>query len=248
MRFPTPLVPGRLVRRYKRFLADVALGDGTVVTAHCANSGAMTGVDTPGSAVWLSRAASPARKLAYTLEIVQADSAQGPTLVGVNTGHPNRIAAEAIAAGAIPALAGYTRVRREVAYGRNSRIDLLLEGPDRPAAYVEVKYVHMRRGGEPLAEFPDCRTERGTKHLGELEAVARAGHRAVMLYLVQRDDCHRFRVAADIDPAYDRALASALAAGVEAHCHACRVTVDGIELAHPVEVLAPAAVRSEVAA
>lgn len=236
MRFPTPLVQGRLCRRYKRFLADVDVG-GEIVTAHVPNSGSMLGLDAPGAEVWLSRSAKPARKLAFTLELVAADG----TLVGVNTGHPNALAAAAISAGRIPELAGYTVLRREVRYGRNSRIDLLLEAADSPPCYVEVKNVHLRRpdrGDGLAAEFPDCVTARGAKHLEELSAMAAAGARAVMLYLVQRADCSHFRTAADIDPAYDAGLRRALDAGVEALCWACRITPEEIEFERPLPVLA----------
>ena len=238
MRFASPLVDGVLLRRYKRFLADVVLSGGETVTAHVPNSGAMLGVDAPGLRVWLSRAANPARKLAYTLEMVEADGC----LVGVNTGHPNALAAEAVAAGLIPQLAGYATLRREVRYGENSRIDLLLEAPDRPPAYVEVKNVHMRRAHRfdgRAAEFPDCVTSRGAKHLRELESVVAAGGRAVMLYLVQREDCTHLRMAEDIDPAYAAALAHAVQAGVEALCYSCRMTPEAIALGRPLPVHPP---------
>lgn len=232
MRFPSPLIEGRLLRRYKRFLADVELPGGEVVTAHVPNSGSMLGVDRPGSPAWLSRAANPKRKLAYTLEMVEADGG----LVGVNTAHPNGLVAEAVAAGRIPELAGYARVRREVKYGRNSRIDVLLEDDHRPPAYVEVKNVHLRRpdpGDGRCAEFPDCPTARGVKHLDELTAMVAQGRRAVMLYLVQRMDCTHFRIAGDIDPAYRTALRRAVDAGVETLCWSCALTREAIELDRP---------------
>ncbi|MGR0183371.1 DNA/RNA nuclease SfsA [Azospirillum aestuarii] len=240
MRFPTPLLQGRLVRRYKRFLADVDL-DGTLVTAHVPNSGSMIGLDAPGAAVWLSWSDNPKRKLAHTLELVEAlDEPDTPCLVGVNTSHPNGLVAAAIAAGTIPELAGYARLRREVKYGRNSRIDILLEDEARPPAYVEVKNVHLRRparGDGRAAEFPDCVTARGAKHLVEMAGMVRQGARAVMVYLVQRADCTHFRVAADIDPAYAAGLRLALESGVEAVCWSCRITPQAIELERPLPIL-----------
>ena len=226
MRFPQPLVEGRLIRRYKRFLADVELAAGGVVLAHCANPGAMLGLAEPGSEVWLSPAATPARKLAWSWEMVRV----GGGLVGINTSHPNRLAAEAIGAGLVPELAGYANLRREVRYGRNSRIDLLLEGPGQAPCYVEIKNVHLRRAGT-AAEFPDCVTARGTKHLAELTDAVAAGARAVMFYLVQRDDCDRFAIAGDIDPVYADGLRRALGLGVEAIAYACRMSREGIEVA-----------------
>ena len=160
-------------------------------------------------------------------------------LVGVNTMHPNRIVAEAIGAGRIPELAGYPRLRREVRYGRASRVDLLLASDDRPPCYVEVKNVHLRRptrGDGRTAEFPDCPTARGARHLEELSAVVAAGGRAVMIYLVQRADCDTFRIAADLDPVYAVGLDRARAAGVEAYCYACTVTVDEIDLDRPLTI------------
>jgi sugar fermentation stimulation protein A len=217
MLFPAPLVCGTLVRRYKRFLADVVF-DGETATAHVANSGSMLGCADPGSEVWLSPATNPGRKLRWTWELVRAEGA----LVGINTMHPNRIVAEAIEDGTIPELTGYGAHRREVRYGRNSRIDILLSGEGRPDCYVEIKNVTLRRNGH--AEFPDAVTARGTKHLAELSRMVAGGARAVMLYLVQRGDCDRFRLAANIDSAYAAGLASARAAGVEILCYGCRVT------------------------
>ena len=230
MDFPRPLVPARLVRRYKRFLADVELADGRTVTVHCPNPGAMLGLDMPGAEIWLSPAASPARKLPYTWELIRV----GDGLVGINTGHPNALAEEAIRRNHIRELAGYERLRREVNYGVNSRIDLLCERDGASACYVEVKNVHLKRSD--AAEFPDCVTARGTKHLGELAAMVAAGYRAVMLYIVQRADCRRFTIAADIDPAYAAGLRRAMRAGVEAICYACRIDVTGITVIEPLPI------------
>ena len=225
MEFPDPLLRGRLLRRYKRFLADVELEAGETVVAHCANPGSMLGLAEPGAEVWLSPARNPNRKLRYSWELTAAEG----HLVGINTSHPNTLVAAAVAAGRVPELAGYAGQRREVRYGKNSRIDILLEDEARPPCYLEVKNVHMKRGPE-AAEFPDSVTARGTKHLGELAEVAGTGARAVMFYLVQRGDCSRLEIAADIDPAYDRALRTALSQGVEALCYSCAVSPQAIEL------------------
>lgn len=225
MKFHAPLIRGSLIRRYKRFMADVELESGEVVTAHVANSGAMLGTSAPGLEVWLSPAANPLRKLKWSWELCRVDGG----LVGVNTAHPNGVAEDAIKAGLIPELAGYETVRREVKYGRNSRIDLLLEAPGRPTCYVEVKNVHLKRDGD-WAEFPDAVTVRGAKHLVELRDMVAQGHRAVMLYLVQRQDCTGFRPAADIDPTYSRGLAAAMRDGVEAICYTCRLSIEDITI------------------
>jgi sugar fermentation stimulation protein A len=221
-----------LLRRYKRFLADVRLADGREATAHCANPGAMLGLAGPGAEIWLLPSTDSRRKLAWSWELVRV----GNHLVGINTGHPNALAADAIAGGRIAALAGYAGLRREVRYGLASRIDLLLEAPGRPICYVEVKNVHLKRGA--AAEFPDCVTARGARHLAELGAMVAAGHRAVMLYVVQREDCQGFRIARDLDPAYATAFDKARAAGVEVLCYACRMTLDGIEIGAALELVA----------
>ncbi len=230
MEFPDPLIKGTLVKHYKRFLADVVLEDGSEVTAHCANSGTMLTVNEPGSEVWLSPARNPDRKLRYTWELIRV----GDALVGINTQHPNRIVQEAIEGGAAKELQGYGSLRREVKYGKNSRIDILLEDDARPACFVEVKNVTMKRGG--LAEFPDAVTARGTKHLYELADQVTEGRRAVMFYLVQRPDCSGFTLAGDIDPAYAEALASAVDAGVEVVAYGCHVGTAGVGIAGPVDI------------
>ncbi len=228
MLFTEPLIPARLARRYKRFLADVILADGQMVTVHCANPGAMLGLAVPGTPVYLSRAANPARKLPWSWELARI----GDGLVGINTAQPNRLVEEALRAGAIPELAGYAGLRREVGYGTRSRVDFLLTSPGRPDCYVEVKNVHLKRDAAVpgLAEFPDSVTARGTRHLEELALRAAAGDRAVMLYLVQREDCDRCTIAGDIDPRYAAALRQALAAGLETLCYSCSVSLAGIRL------------------
>lgn len=229
MHFPSPLARGALVQRYKRFFADVALDDGTEITAHCPNPGAMLGLNTPGLRAWVSRSDDPKRKLAHTLELVEADGG----LVGINTMHPNRLVAEALSADAIPELSGYASHRREVRYGAASRIDFLLESPDRPPCWLEVKNCHLMR--EPgLAEFPDCVAARSLKHLHELSAMVAEGHRAVMLFVVQRTDCDRFAACAELDPAYARGLLEAAEAGVEVLVRGCTITPDAVSLAHAI--------------
>ena len=229
MKFSAPLVAGRLVKRYKRFLADVLLEDGSEVTAHCANPGSMLGLKEPGSRVWLSPSDNPKRKLKYSWEVIEADGA----LVGINTAHPNKLVEEALAAGRIEGLAGYDSLRREVKYGKNSRIDILLEDAAGAKTYVEVKNVHLMRQ-QGLAEFPDSVTARGAKHLGELADMVAEGHRAAMVFLVQRPDCARLNLAADIDPTYAVAFDAARAAGVEAYAIGCDVRLDGIDAVKPV--------------
>ncbi len=226
MRFQTPLLRGTLIRRYKRFLADITLQDGREVTAHCANPGKMTGLAEAGMPVWVEANDDPARKLRYAWRLVQVP---GGPLACVDTGAANRVVREALEARQIPALTGYDSIRPEQKYGAASRVDFLLQGEDRRDAYVEVKSVTLSRA-PGLAEFPDTVTARGTVHLGELAEVARAGQRAVLLYLVQRGDCDRAGVAADIDPAYAAALVNAREAGVEVLAHRAEITPEGITL------------------
>ena len=230
MKFTQTLLPGRLIKRYKRFLADIALDSGEIITAHCANSGALLGGTTPGLRVWVSHEPSPTRKLKYTWQIVEMDG----VYVGVNTSLPNSLAENAILEGRIAELTGYETLKREVKYGQNSRIDLLLTSPDKPPCYVEVKNVHLKRGD--AAEFPDSVTTRGAKHLRELEAVVSDGGRAVMLYIIQRNDCSHFTFAADLDPIYAATAALALSRGVEAYAYLCNVTPEGIEVGECVRV------------
>ncbi len=231
MQFHPPLVRARLVRRYKRFLADALLEDGRAVTAHCPNTGSMMGVCEPGSTVWLSP--KQGGKLDWGWELIEDISHGAPTLVGINPMNANRLAEEAIRAGRVLELAGYSVLKREVRYGReNSRIDLLAEAPGRPTCYIEIKNVHLRRKSG-LAEFPDSVTARGTRHLRELAQMVQEGHRAVMFFLVQRQDCDRFAPAADIDPAYYAALTLARSQGVETICYGCRISPAEIAVARP---------------
>ena len=227
-----PLHPGHLIKRYKRFLADVRLDSGETLTAHCPNPGAMTGLQDPGARVWLSRSDNPKRKLSHTFELIE--TAGG--LVGINTGHPNTIVTEAIAAGEIPELSGYETLRREVKYGEKSRIDILLEDPERGKCWVEIKNVQLKRDSGPnpgAAEFPDSVTTRGARHLDEMANQVLAGDRAVMVYLVQRMDCDRFCIASEIDPNYWDALMRGMAAGVEVICLDTKITKEAIVVNGP---------------
>jgi len=235
---------GRLIRRYKRFLADVVLDDGTETTVHVANPGAMLGLNHPGLTVWCSDSQSKTRKLPLSWELTEVDGG----LVGVNTHHPNRIVAEALAANVIPELTGYGRIRPEVKYGEASRIDFLLEnemspplGPGLEPAqsnntvnrrcWVEVKNCHLSRA-VGLAEFPDCVAARSAKHLRELSAMVANGDRAVLLFVVQRMDCDRFATADDIDPVFSQGLRDAIAAGVELLVYRCDMGMDGVRISN----------------
>ncbi len=252
MQFPQPLARGVLVRRYKRFFAEVALEGGGEATAHCPNPGAMLGLNMPGVTVWLSKSPDLKRKLPYTWELVEVpgDGPDGFVTCGINTMHPNRIAAEAIAEGLIPELAGYPILKREVRYGENSRVDLVLEAPDRPACFVEVKSdksflqrdlrpdhslwlevknCHLSRT-KGVAEFPDCVAARSLKHLRELQTMVAEGDRAVVLFVVQRTDCEAFSACRELDPAFARGLDEAADAGVEVLVYACDVTVEEIKI------------------
>jgi sugar fermentation stimulation protein A len=236
MRFSEPLLEGRLIERYKRFLADVLLADGTLVTAHCANPGAMMGLKEPGSRVFLSRASNPKRKLAYNWELVEVAAGGGPNqLIGINTSRPNALVAEALRENRLGPFVGYERIRPEVKYGRNSRVDFLLEKEGAPPCYLEVKNCHLMR--EPgFAEFPDCIAARSAKHLYELADMAQAGARAALVYVIQMN-AERFDVARDIDPAYDKAFRHALAAGVESYAFVCRVSPEGVEIERQVDII-----------
>ncbi len=235
MKFDSPLVEGTLIKRYKRFLTDVKLSNGSVITASCPNTGSMSGLLNPGNRVWLSVSDNPKRKYRHTWEMLECGDLANKPMVGINTHLPNKIVAAAIEEGVIPQLAGYSSLRREVKYGENSRIDLFLESKDKPPCYVEIKNVtFLRQSG--LAEFPDTTTARGTKHLGELSNMVAQGHRAVMFYLVQRGDARRFSLASDVDPAYFNAYNKAKAAGVETLAWSCILDETGIELDKPLSI------------
>ncbi|MEQ3625666.1 MAG: DNA/RNA nuclease SfsA [Celeribacter sp.] len=236
MRFPTPLIPARLLRRYKRFLADVipetGPDAGREVTVHCPNPGAMLGLADPGARIWIAPTPDPKRKLPYGWRLVELSNGH---MAGIDTSLTNRVVAEALAARAIPTLSAYEHIRSEARYAERSRVDFLLSGTDLQDAYVEVKSVTLRRNGD-CAEFPDCVTARGARHLADLAQMVSEGHRAVMLYVVQRDDCARLRMASDLDPVYARAFDTARAAGVEMLCHAARLDPTGITLDGPLPI------------
>ena len=226
MQFQTPLIPARLIRRYKRFLADIQLADGREVTAHCANPGSMMGLTGEGMKIWVEPNDDPKKKLKYGWRLVDHENGH---FTGVDTAVPNRALKAALLAGEVPEFADYPTVLPEQKYGENSRIDFLLRGDGLADAYIEVKSVTLSRQAG-LAEFPDSVTARGTKHLGELAAMVDQGHRAVMFYLVQRTDCDRMGLAADIDPAYAAAFGAARAAGVEVLCYDTRISPEGVEI------------------
>jgi sugar fermentation stimulation protein A len=230
MLLPQPLYRGRLIRRYQRFLADVELDDGSIVTAHCPNSGSMKGCNLPGSQVLLSQSDKPGRRLRYTWELAKADGGW----VGINTGLPNRIVREGIENGVVRELRGYDSIRPEVRYGENSRIDLLLEG-SAGLCFVEVKNVTLVEGG--MALFPDSVTTRGQKHLRELMEVVRQGHRGVIFFVVQRSDGEAVAPADAIDPEYGRLLRTAVENGVEALAYRAKISPKEICIADRLPVI-----------
>lgn len=236
MRFQTELVPARLIRRYKRFLADCLLEDGREVVAHCANPGSMMGLAEPGSKIWLEPNDDPKKKLDFGWRLVDHENGH---FTGIDTAVPNRAVRAALEAREIAPLRAYSNVRPEMKYGENSRIDFFLSEQGLPDAYVEVKSVTLsRRPG--LAEFPDSVTARGAKHLGELAKVAQAGHRAILLYLVQRTDCTHVTMAEDIDPTYAAAHAAATIAGVETLCIGTHISPKAVTLAATLALGRPA--------
>lgn len=229
MRFQTPLVPARLIRRYKRFLADCRLEDGREITAHCANPGSMMGLAEPGMKIWLEPNDDPKKKLKFGWRLVDHENGH---FTGVDTSVPNRALRTALMDRALPALADCDQVLPEQKYGENSRIDFLLKTDGKPDTYVEVKSVTLSR--QPgLAEFPDSVTARGAKHMEELARMAAQGHRAIVLYLVQRSDAQRVSIARDIDPTYAQSLTKARAQGVEVMAIGTAISPDSIAIADP---------------
>ena len=226
MQFQTPLVPARLIRRYKRFLADIELQDGQTVTAHCANPGSMMGLADEGSKIWVEPNDDPKKKLKFGWRLIEHETGH---FTGVDTSLANKVIKEALTTRRVPGLDGFDTCRPEVRYGTNSRIDFLLSSAGLPDTYIEVKSVTLQRQNG-LAEFPDSVTARGTKHLGELQHMVKAGQRAVMLYLVQRTDCTHFDVAHDIDPSYAAAYQNARTMGVELRCFAAQISPERIDL------------------
>jgi sugar fermentation stimulation protein A len=232
MKFQSPLLPAILERRYKRFLADIVFNEGETVTAHVANPGSMIGMKDPGTKVWVELNNDPKRKLKYSWKLAEIESG---ALISVDTHLANTLVEEGLVNGKIPELAAYSKVRREVPYGENSRIDFLLEHETRPDCYVEVKSVTLRRDSN-TAEFPDSVTKRGQKHLVELSNAVESGFRAVMLFVVQRNDCHRFKLAHDLDPGYFEAMQNALKVGVEVLCFGTKISYEGLELDQRMEL------------
>lgn len=235
MLWPSALTEGRLLRRYKRFLADIETAEG-VETVHCPNPGAMMGLDAPGSRVLLTRSASKTRKLPLTWEAVEADLPGGPQWVGINTMRPNALVAEAFRGGLIAPLVGYDSLRPEVRYAQASRVDFLASGPAGPC-HVEVKNCHLlRRAG--LAEFPDCKAARSARHMRDLAAVVEGGGRALVVIVVQMK-AEAFDVARDIDPVFDRAFRDARAAGVETRAYRCDVGPEGVAIVAEIPIVTP---------
>jgi sugar fermentation stimulation protein A len=233
MDFPTQLVEGRFVRRYKRFFVDVQLPDGEIVVAHCANTGTMKSCLEDRSPVWISPSTNPKRKLKWTWEV----SVVSGVPILVNTALPNRIVREAIEAQRIPSCVGYGKLKPEVKYGsQNSRIDFLLSEGERPDCYVEVKNATLSLG-DGIGAFPDAITTRGLKHLEELAEMVAQGHRGLLLFLVPRADTRQVVPADAIDPIYSQTLRRVVAAGVEVEAWKAQVTRTGVTITEPVPVV-----------
>lgn len=232
MKFPTPLIQGRLVKRYKRFLADIALPDGEFITAHCPNTGSMKRCQQENAKVWLSRSDNPKRKYAYTWELVEVDERY---LACINTGYPNKLVGEAIRQGAVVELSGYATQKAEVKYGEKSRIDWLLTGENGESCYVEVKNVTLLEE-DGHGYFPDAVTDRGRKHLLELVSMVAAGHRAVLFFCVSHTGIHAVSPAAHIDAKYAETLKQVMAQGVEVLAYAVDISTESMQISHSLPV------------
>ncbi|WP_298492907.1 DNA/RNA nuclease SfsA [uncultured Maritimibacter sp.] len=233
MDFSPPLIPATLLRRYKRFLADCTLADGTEVTAHCANPGSMMGLAEPGSRIWLEPNDDPKKKLKYGWRLVEHGDGH---FTGVDTALPNRMLKAALTERRIPEVAAYPDLQAEVRYGEKSRVDFRLSGDGLPPLWLEVKSVTLSRVAG-VAEFPDSVTQRGARHMADLAAMARQGDRAVIFYLVQRTDAQEVRLAADIDPTYAQAVSDAVAAGVEVIAYDTRLSPQSVALGRRLPVI-----------
>ena len=238
MQFQTPLIPARLIKRYKRFLADVQLSDGSVVIAHCANPGSMMGLIEPDTKVWIEPNDDPRKKLKYAWRLIERDDG---TMIGIDTAAANRIVKEALEQGQIPI--PFDHFQPEVKYGDGSRVDFLLTGVDGTKTFLEVKSVTLSRQAS-VAEFPDSVTARGTKHLSALADQITQGDRAILLYLIQRTDCTSCCVAGDIDPTYAAAMADATKKGLEVLCFDTHITPERLSLGTAVPYISPAPIKN----
>ncbi|MFT2099775.1 DNA/RNA nuclease SfsA [Marinomonas sp. 2405UD66-6] len=235
MDFPTQLIEGRLIKRYKRFLSDVELPSGEVVVAHCPNTGSMKRCQQDNARVWLSKSTNPKRKLGYTWELVEVD---GEHLACINTGLPNKLVGEAIANGVVSELAGYAELKAEVKYGENSRIDWLLTGNEGQKCYVEVKNVTLLEE-DGNGYFPDAVTDRGRKHLYELAKMVKEGHRAVLFFCVSHSGIDSVSPAVHIDEKYALAFAEVVEKGVEVLAYKVDITTEKMVVSHSIPVISP---------
>lgn len=233
MEFTRPLIEGRLIKRYKRFLADIKLPTGEVIVAHCPNTGSMKRCQQENARVWVSKSDNPKRKLAYTWELVEVDASY---LACINTGYPNKLVGEAIEQGVVSELIGYDTMKAEVKYGEKSRIDWLLAKDDGELCYVEVKNVTLLEE-DGKGYFPDAVTERGRKHLHEMMAMVEQGHRAVLFFCVSHTGINQVSLAQHIDPAYAETFYQALEKGVEVLAYQVDISPQAMKVARPIEVV-----------
>ncbi|MCV2404141.1 DNA/RNA nuclease SfsA [Marinomonas sp. C2222] len=235
MKFTTPLIEGRLIKRYKRFLADIELPTGEVIVAHCPNTGSMRRCQQENARVWVSKSDNPKRKLAYTWELVEVDESY---LACINTGYPNKLVGEAIRNEVIKELAGYDDIKAEVKYGEKSRIDWLLSDADGKQCYVEVKNATLLEE-DGRGYFPDAVTDRGRKHLNEMAKMVEQGHRAVLVFCVSHTGINEVAPAGYIDKKYAETFETVLAQGVEVLAYKVDITTESMTLSHRVPVLSP---------